>query len=495
MAATPNISSNIANSMNYLSGTLDDGYFTIELPWSMRFLGLPTNTIYVGTNSYITVGAGSSAYNVSALSPSYRKLFIAALDNIIRDLVYTVEGTSPNRTACVKYSGVQYSSYGGIGANTIKWEVTFYENANGISNTNTNILVYVVENYTYNNPVYIAFGGLFTEDTLVANISLAPGTATLLQIDSDISAISTPVPQKTLTISATSGSGNGEMMIAKYGTSLSALSNPLPYVTELYFHSGLPYVEINAKISTNSSLTFPAVPRRSIPYETGGGGHGGGVCFAPSTQISMFDGSKKPIKEIVIGDLVWNSAKTNANTVTFIEKAPAESYQYLYSHNASFKPFATLNHPLYINGKYTSPIPESYIWLDTEYLEPVSIAKTNNICDVVYNLWTTNDHTYIVNDVGTHSIVDDGGAMLHCYQQELITAAQCSDIIIDLSSDSPEHLYGAYLINNFIKKFNYSLINKLLVYFAVSSRKTTQRQLFKVVSKIVGTTAKYLRKI
>ena len=494
MATTPNFTFATGNS--YRTGNADDGYYTIELPWNINFVGFTDNKIYVGTNSYITVGGGSAEYNnLTATNPAFRKLAIGATDNYLSDFIYSVQGTSPNRTAYIKYTGYQYGS--SFALKPLVWEVTFFENANGLNGTNTDISVNIIQNWT-TTAGYATLNGVFSASALLGNILTSPGAPFTLRIALDGSSAFV-LPTKTLTIAGnnnTFGTGQGVMMIAKYGTPTAALGDPQSYVQDLYFHSGLPYIQITQKLPStpNTGLVFPAVPRGTITWSDSGGGKGG-VCFSPDTKITMFDGSKKLIKDVVVGDLVWNKTKTKANTVTFIEKANADDYLYLYSHTSSFKPFATVNHPLFIDGTYRSPMPEAYIWLDAEYLEPIAVTKSKDICDTVYNLWTTGDHTYIVNDVGTHSIVDDGGAMLHCYQQGVLTHSQCSDIIIDLSSDSPEHLYGAYLINKFIKNFNYKLINRLLVYFATSNRKTIQRQIFKVVSKLVGTAAKRLRKI
>ena len=298
-------------------------------------------------------------------------------------------------------------------------------------------------------------------------------------------------PSKTLYISGTEGA----VVIGDYGTNPAAISNPYPYVNNLNFHSSLPYIQIRSKIIVNTAITFPALPRGTISWEDPGSGSKGGVCFSPDTLILMYDNSTKPIKNVIVGDLVWNKDRSAFNKVTFIEKGDASDYKYLYSPDLSIKPFATLNHPLFINGKYVSPLPEQYIWLNTEYIDPATIIETHKVCDAVYNLWTTGDHTYIANGFGTHSIVDNGGAILHGYNYGILTHQQCSEIIIDVSADTPEHLYGSYLINKFIGKFKYKPIIKLLAYFAVAPRITVRRQLFKILSGITGNIAKIVRKL
>jgi len=298
-------------------------------------------------------------------------------------------------------------------------------------------------------------------------------------------------PTKTFFVSG----NNGTVLIGNYGIYTGAngdggaVTDPYSYISSLSFHSGVNYIQIVGKVTATSYVTFPAVSRGIVTWDSGSKSS----CFTPNTSISMYDGSYKNIKDIVPGDLVWNKDKTKANTVTFIEKSPARDNIDLYSPTTKLKPFATIDHPLFIDNKYRSPTPKQYIWLNTEYLEPASVAKTTSVCDYVYNLWTTGDHTYIVNGIGTHSIVDDGGAMLHCYEQGLITSEQCAQIIVDVSLDTPEHLYGSYLINKFLHKFNYRIINSLLVYFAVAPRTTIRRQIFKIFSGIVGKVFKKIK--
>lgn len=74
-------------------------------------------------------------------------------------------------------------------------------------------------------------------------------------------------------------SGNlGTMLIGDSNIDVNAaLTNPSAYRSQLYFHSGLPYVQIRQKISVGD-LTFDAQPRGLITWDDGSKGCGG-CCF------------------------------------------------------------------------------------------------------------------------------------------------------------------------------------------------------------------------
>jgi hypothetical protein len=79
------------------------------------------------------------------------------------------------------------------------------------------------------------------------------------------------MPSKILYISGT----QGVMAIGNYGINPDAITNPLPYASQLYFHSALPYVVIKQRIYTGS-ITFPAQVRGLIEWSDGSKGCGGG---------------------------------------------------------------------------------------------------------------------------------------------------------------------------------------------------------------------------
>jgi hypothetical protein len=78
-----------------------------------------------------------------------------------------------------------------------------------------------------------------------------------------------------LYISGTSGT----MMISNGEVNDEYVSqNPIPFRSLLYFHSGLPYIQIAQKINAGT-LTFPARDRGLTTWPDGGKGCGGGCCF------------------------------------------------------------------------------------------------------------------------------------------------------------------------------------------------------------------------
>ena len=109
------------------SGNNDDGFWTLALPFSINYLGTSYNTIYVGTNTYITFGSGSTQYtNLSATNPNLPKIMWSCADNSVQRIYYGTEGTSPNRTYRVRVEGNAAVS-GTVGSPGMVCEWTFYE--------------------------------------------------------------------------------------------------------------------------------------------------------------------------------------------------------------------------------------------------------------------------------------------------------------------------------------------------------------------------------
>jgi hypothetical protein len=111
------------------SGTNDDGFWTLTLPFNVEFIGLTTNIVYPGTNTYITFGGGSSAFNALSFSnPAFRKIIMSSADNSCQRIYYGTEGSSPNRTYRIRWEGTA-STGGTLGSPNMVYEATFYENA------------------------------------------------------------------------------------------------------------------------------------------------------------------------------------------------------------------------------------------------------------------------------------------------------------------------------------------------------------------------------
>jgi hypothetical protein len=117
----------LTSSTSPTTGNNDDGFWTLNLPFNITFLGTTYSTIYVGTNHYLTFGAGSSIYtNLSATNPNLPKIMWSCADNSVQRIYYGVEGSAPNRTYRVRVEGTA-STGGTVGNPNMVNEYVFYE--------------------------------------------------------------------------------------------------------------------------------------------------------------------------------------------------------------------------------------------------------------------------------------------------------------------------------------------------------------------------------
>lgn len=108
-------------------GNSDDGYWTLNLPFDIEYLGTTYSTIYVSTNHYLTFGSGSTVYlGISAATPNLPKIMWCSADNSAQRIYYGVEGTAPNRTYRVRLEGNGGTS-GTLGNPGMVCEYVFYE--------------------------------------------------------------------------------------------------------------------------------------------------------------------------------------------------------------------------------------------------------------------------------------------------------------------------------------------------------------------------------
>lgn len=106
------------------TGTFDDGFLELYIPWTVNIFGTPRNKLYVSTNSYITWDTGSTAYsNLTTLSND--KMLLSAGDGAAGQSFYRVYGTAPNRYIFFDYYGNSNHSYTG---QSHYWEGWLYEN-------------------------------------------------------------------------------------------------------------------------------------------------------------------------------------------------------------------------------------------------------------------------------------------------------------------------------------------------------------------------------
>jgi hypothetical protein len=119
----------LTSSTTPTSGNNDDGYWTLTLPFNITYLGNSYNTIYVGTNHYLTFTGGSAAYSsLGPATPNLPKIMWSCADNSVQRIYYGTEGSSPNRTYRIRVEGTA-SITGTLGSPTMVNEWVFYENA------------------------------------------------------------------------------------------------------------------------------------------------------------------------------------------------------------------------------------------------------------------------------------------------------------------------------------------------------------------------------
>lgn len=183
----------------------------------------------------------------------------------------------------------------------------------------------------------------------------------------------------------------------------------------------------------------------------------GGDCFTANSLVTMAGGHGVKISEVQIGDFVMSKDGNFLNEVKFIEVIEDTVWDLLYSPDEKYEPFATINHPLYIDDVMHSPDPTAtkrlYPWLDKcEKIEKIKVISAQG--KLVYNLWVDGDHTYIVNGYGTHSIMDDGGFLAKAHSMSLLSHKQVMDIMFEFTTNGNDLQYGAYLLNKFVGMSN-----------------------------------------
>lgn len=107
------------------TGSNDNGYWELTLPFYINYNDSSYNTIYVSTNSYVTFGGGSFQAYPSANNPALNKIAISGYDNYVNKLYYGQEGN----TFRIRYEG--NGRYNNKGPSK-DWEMVFYQNSSQI---------------------------------------------------------------------------------------------------------------------------------------------------------------------------------------------------------------------------------------------------------------------------------------------------------------------------------------------------------------------------
>lgn len=114
-------------SVTPTTGSNDDGYWTLTLPFDVTYLGVTSPTIYMGTNSYLTFGGGATTYfGIDENTPALPKIMVTAEDCSCQRIYYGTSGTVGNRIYRLVWEGNSGTS-GTLGSPTIRYEYKFYE--------------------------------------------------------------------------------------------------------------------------------------------------------------------------------------------------------------------------------------------------------------------------------------------------------------------------------------------------------------------------------
>ena len=119
------------------NSSVDDDFVTVPVSFSFNFNGTSYNTLYVGSNAYITFGAGSTLYGgLSASIPGLNKIMIGASDNSYQRVSY-ISNSSYTR---VRFEG-SASTGGVVGSPNLVYEFTIWNPSIRSSRTVMEILV------------------------------------------------------------------------------------------------------------------------------------------------------------------------------------------------------------------------------------------------------------------------------------------------------------------------------------------------------------------
>jgi hypothetical protein len=93
-------------------GGVDDGYYTVPVGWNVNFLGTSYSKVYIGTNQYVTFGAGSTEYaGLNYATPPYPKIMMGSGDHSVQRIWYGYIGSAPNRQLFIRSEGVKDLNY------------------------------------------------------------------------------------------------------------------------------------------------------------------------------------------------------------------------------------------------------------------------------------------------------------------------------------------------------------------------------------------------
>jgi hypothetical protein len=212
----------------------------------------------------------------------------------------------------------------------------------------------------------------------------------------------------------------------------------------------------------------------------------------------MADGTTKKIINVQEGDKVFNHDKSAINTVTFTEYDVDNTYHALYSPSNKFKPFATINHPLIIDGELYAVNPtnnyEVYPWLGkNKLLTPDTVIPASG--QRVYSLWLDGDNTFRVNGYGTHSIFGDGDGLLDAYRRGKLTKEEVLETRRRFVNNGNNAIYGGYLYNKFLGWVKINSLTDISADLFKDNSKPIIQSISMSLLKLLGLIAKPILKI
>ena len=218
----------------------------------------------------------------------------------------------------------------------------------------------------------------------------------------------------------------------------------------------------------------------------------GSCSFTEDTRVIMWtddpdseDLIMRPISQIMVGDYVMNKDRTKANKVVFVQKHDqADQHPDVYSPSSEIEPFATLHHPLFVDGEWIAVKTNYFPWLEKNKPVPNPIIKSLGDREL-YNLWVTGDGTYTVNGYGTHSILYDGGFMRNSFDQNIIDHGGVMKILEQYVYYNKNLIYGSFLFNRLIGKINLKWLNKLCVNFLNADDNSKRKKLAHFVMRVL----------
>jgi len=156
------------------SGNNDNGYWTINLPFSILYVDVPVTTLYVGTNGYVIFKTSeninpSTTNNCSTSEPALACCFSGSrassgFDFSCQRIYHGSSGLAPNRTYRIRWEGTNATT-GVVGSPNMVFELTFTEGS-GIFD------VQVGQNAAVSQPIYYdtSFGGTSAACPVVAGM-------------------------------------------------------------------------------------------------------------------------------------------------------------------------------------------------------------------------------------------------------------------------------------------------------------------------------------